>query len=98
MADDKAYEDFLNRASEGAGGVQAKDSAKTYKTRAVNAAVPQALEGVEAYYVSEADEPFEVVSLGFGGGEVGAGMFYLPFLGSCIYICCCCCCEGEELG
>ena len=79
MADDKAYEDFLDRANEGVGGVQAQDGAKAYKTRAVNVAVPGALEGVEAYYVSEADEPFEVVSLGFGGGEVGAGMFIFLF-------------------
>ncbi|KAF2786376.1 hypothetical protein K505DRAFT_330400 [Melanomma pulvis-pyrius CBS 109.77] len=71
MADDKAYEDFLNRANDTGGGVEAKES-KGYKTKSVNAKVPAALEGVEEYYTSDADEPFEVVSLGFEGSDVSA--------------------------
>lgn len=77
MADDKAYEDFLNKANDTGGEVEAKDS-KGYKTKSVNAKVPEVLEGVEEYYTSDADEPFEVVSLGFEGSDISAGMWLLP--------------------
>jgi hypothetical protein len=36
----------------------------------VNTEVPKALEEIEEYYVSDADEPFEPVSLKFDGDSV----------------------------
>lgn len=63
MSSDADYASFLDKANQdtGAGDVSAKS--KSVKTKAVNAAVPKALEEVEEYYVSDADEPFEPVSL-----------------------------------
>ncbi|KAF2712162.1 hypothetical protein K504DRAFT_373647 [Pleomassaria siparia CBS 279.74] len=71
MASDQAYEDFLNKANDT--GVETKDTERTsYKTKSVNKAVPKILESVEEYYTSDADEPFEVVSLSFTGDTVTA--------------------------
>jgi hypothetical protein len=69
MSDD-AYSKFLEGANDT--GATAQES-KSYKTKSVNTNVPKALERLEEYYTSDADEPFEPVSLEFEGSDVSAG-------------------------
>ena len=73
---DADYEAFLNKANADASGGEATAQArKSYGTKSVNTAVPEVLAGVQEYYVSEADEPFEPVALELGGdgGALSAG-------------------------
>ncbi|KAF2648551.1 hypothetical protein K491DRAFT_612572 [Lophiostoma macrostomum CBS 122681] len=70
---DADYASFLDKANENSGGASAQQSGKSYGTKSVNTAVPAALEDVEEVYVSEADEPFEAVSLKFDGEGIDAG-------------------------
>ena len=66
MSDD-AYSSFLDKASQDTGASKASTQSKTASTKAVDTEVPATLQGVEQYYVSEADEPFEPVSLKWEG-------------------------------
>ncbi|KAF1991449.1 hypothetical protein K402DRAFT_322913 [Aulographum hederae CBS 113979] len=73
MSSDDAYASFLDKANQdtGSGGASAQSSKKK-GTKAVTAAVPKELEGIDEVYSSEADEPFEAVSLAWDGeGEEG---------------------------
>jgi hypothetical protein len=71
MSSDADYAAFLDKANQDTGAATAQTSKKV-GTKAVDTAVPGALEGIEAYYISDADEPFEPVALKFEGGELGA--------------------------
>lgn len=74
MSSDADYAAFLEKANEGTGAVEQQSSSKKgYGTSSVNTAVPKALEKVEEYYTSDADEPFEPVALKFDGSSVSAG-------------------------
>lgn len=74
MSSDADYTAFLDKANQDSAPAEAQDTSKKgYGTTSVNTAVPKALEGVEEYYVSDADEPFEPVALEFGGEDVTAG-------------------------
>ncbi len=66
MSDD-AYSSFLDKANQDTGASKASTQSKPASTKAVDTEVPATLQGVEQYYVSEADEPFEPVSLKWGG-------------------------------
>ena len=66
MSDD-AYSSFLDKANQDTGASKASTQSKTASTKAVDTEVPATLQGVEQYYVSEADEPFEPVSVKWGG-------------------------------
>ena len=66
MSDD-AYSSFLDKANQDTGASKASTQSKSASTKAVDTEVPATLQGVEQYYVSEADEPFEPVSLKWGG-------------------------------
>ena len=66
MSDD-AYSSFLDKANQDTGANKASTQSKSASTKAVDTEVPAMLQGVEQYYVSEADEPFEPVSLKWGG-------------------------------
>ena len=66
MSDD-AYSSFLDKANQDTGASKASNQSKSVSTKAVNTEVPATLQKVEQYYVSEADEPFEPVSLKWGG-------------------------------
>jgi hypothetical protein len=76
MASDDAYAAFLEKANQptsdptqaigGSGG--------KIGTYSVNRPVPEVLQSVEEYYVSDSDEPFEGVSLAFGGDKLDVGM------------------------
>jgi hypothetical protein len=71
---DADYEAFLNKANQDMGGNEATaQSKKSYGTKSVNTAVPKALESVQEYYTSDADEPFEPVALEFEKDELSAG-------------------------
>jgi hypothetical protein len=63
MASDEDYSSFLDKANQDTGAGKATTQSKKASTKVVNTAVPKSLEEVEEYYVSEADEPFEPVSL-----------------------------------
>lgn len=63
MASDSDYLAFLDKANGGAGAGASAKATCARKTAAVNTAVPAALQQVDAYYQSDADEPFEPVSL-----------------------------------
>jgi hypothetical protein len=78
MSSDAAYASFLDQANQDTGAAQQQSSSsakKSYGTKSVDTAVPSALEKVEAYYVSDADEPFEPVALAFGGKNLSAGTY-----------------------
>ena len=63
MSSDDAYSNFLDKANRDTGANKASVPSKTASTKAVNTDVPVALKSIEQYYTSEADEPFEPVSL-----------------------------------
>lgn len=74
MSSDADYAAFLDKANQDVAPAEQQDlSKKGYGTKSVNTAVPKALESVEEYYVSDADEPFEPVALEFSGDGITAG-------------------------
>jgi hypothetical protein len=74
MSSDTDYASFLDKANQGTGAAEQQTSAKkSYGTKSVDTAVPKALEQVEEYYISDADEPFEPVALRYDGSSVSAG-------------------------
>lgn len=73
MSSDDAYSAFLDRANQDTGA--SKASTKRFspaEAKTVNTEVPALLQNVERFgtYTSEADEPFEPVSLKWGGDEL----------------------------
>ena len=68
---DEAYNDFLIKANQDTGASKAGSTESPLKTRAVDTEIPAALKEIESYYTSEADEPWEPVSLTFGGDGLG---------------------------
>jgi len=70
MSSDADYASFLDKANQDTGGATAAQTKKSYGTESVNTKVPKALEGIEEYYVSDADEPFEPVALEFDGKDI----------------------------
>jgi hypothetical protein len=78
MSSDAAYASFLDKANQDTGATQQQSSGsakKSYGTKSVDTAVPKALEQVEEYYVSDADEPFEPVALAFSGKDISASTY-----------------------
>ena len=76
MSDD-AYSSFLDQANQDSGANKASTQSKPDRvtTKAVDTDVPAALQKVTTDYTSEADEPFEPVSLKWEGK-------YMPSEGS----------------
>ncbi|KAF1358954.1 hypothetical protein EJ07DRAFT_122079 [Lizonia empirigonia] len=73
MSSDADYAAFLDKANQDTAPAEQQDvSKKGYSTKSVNTAVPKALESIEEYYVSDADEPFEPVALEFSGDKITA--------------------------
>lgn len=74
MSSDDAYMSFLDKANAdlNAGRPQqgATETART-ETVDANTQVPKPLQSVDAYYVSDADEPFEPVALKWEGASKG---------------------------
>lgn len=77
MASDEDYAAFLEKANQDpSDGKASAQSGKKPGTKSVDTEVPKALEQVDEYYTSDADEPFEPVSLKWKGDELpSAGMF-----------------------
>lgn len=67
MASDEDYTAFLEKANQDTGASKLSSASGTAATKAVDTEVPEGLKKVEAYYVSDADEPFEPVSLKWKG-------------------------------
>lgn len=77
MSSDADYASFLDKANQDTGAnkpssttqTQTQSKSQAAKTKAVNtkAAVPSVLQDVKVDYTSEADEPFEGVSLSYEG-------------------------------
>ncbi|OJJ01500.1 hypothetical protein ASPVEDRAFT_52429 [Aspergillus versicolor CBS 583.65] len=77
MSSDDAYMSFLNKANadldngRSQPAAQQSSAART-ETVDVNVKVPTPLTSVDAYYVSDTDEPFEPVALKWDGARKGA--------------------------
>lgn len=85
MASDEDYAAFLDKANEDpSAGVSKRQSSGKVELKAVDAGaeVPPVLKKVtkDAFYISDADEPFEPIclNLGKGKGLPDEGMFCLP--------------------
>lgn len=70
MASDEAYSAFLDQANQDTGAAKASTESTSAATKATDTDVPVSLQKVEQYYVSEADEPFEPVSLKWNGSNM----------------------------
>jgi hypothetical protein len=71
MASDEDYASFLDKANQDpSGGKASTQSTKKASTKSVDTEVPKTLEQVEEYYTSDADEPFEPVSLKWEGDDL----------------------------
>lgn len=75
MSDD-AYSSFLDKASQDTGASKASTTSKSASTKSVDTEVPATLQSIEQYYTSEADEPFEPVSLKWGGKNMPSESTY----------------------
>ncbi|KAH7154945.1 hypothetical protein B0J13DRAFT_521114 [Dactylonectria estremocensis] len=70
MASDDDYMAFLNKANQDTGGATTQSSSKAaFKTKDADSEVPKEISKAcrDAVYVSDADEPFEEVSLKWDG-------------------------------
>ena len=68
MASDEDYGNFLDKANQGTGSSKASaQSTSKPSTKSVDTDIPGPLQKIEKYYTSEADEPFEPVSLKWDG-------------------------------
>lgn len=70
MSSDDAYGSFLEQTNQDTGASDVSTTSKKTTTKAVDTDVPVKLQQVEQYYTSEADEPFEPVSLKWGGNNM----------------------------
>ena len=73
MSSDDAYGSFLDQANQdvsGGGSAATAAAGKKANLKTVDSAVPARLKQLDAYYTSDADEPFEPVSLGFKGKKL----------------------------
>ena len=75
MSDD-AYSSFLDQANQDTGTSKASTQSTSASTKAVDTDVPPTLQKVEQYYTSEADEPFEPVSLQWKGKNMPSESTY----------------------
>ena len=79
---DADYAAFLDKANQDTSGGEATAQSKKVGTKSVNTQVPSALQSVEEYYTSDADEPFEPVALSYSGDGISAREFVPFFVGS----------------
>lgn len=74
MSSDDAYLSFLEKAnSDHSAGQQSQAQTQRTQTQTVhaNAETPASLQSIDTFYISETDEPFEPVVLGFEGARKG---------------------------
>ena len=67
MASDEGYSNFLEQANQDTGTSKATSKPSSVSTKSIDTEVPASLQRVERYYTSDADEPFEPVSLKWSG-------------------------------
>lgn len=70
MASDEAYSSFLDQANQDTGAAKATSQPASTSTKTTDTDVPVSLLQVEQFYVSDADEPFEPVSLKWSGSNM----------------------------
>ena len=80
MSSDGAYSSFLDQANQETGATKAstQSKSKSVSTKAIDTEVPATLQKVEQYYTSEADEPFEPVSLKWSGKNMPSESAFSP--------------------
>ena len=73
MSSDDAYLSFLEKANSDLSAGQQPTERERTETQTVhaNAEIPASLQSIDAFYISETDEPFEPVVLGFEGAGSG---------------------------
>lgn len=73
MSSDDAYLSFLEKANSDLSAGQQPTEIERTETQIVhaNAEIPASLQSIDAFYISETDEPFEPVVLGFKGAGSG---------------------------
>ncbi|MCJ1476535.1 hypothetical protein MMC13_005201 [Lambiella insularis] len=67
MASDEDYSAFLDQANQDTGASNTSTQSASAQLKATDTDVPAVLQSVDQYYTSEADEPFEPVSLVWKG-------------------------------
>lgn len=70
MSSDDAYSAFLEQANQDTGAGRTSTQSSSATAKAIDTDVPVLLQKVEQYYTSEADEPFEPVSLSWSGSNM----------------------------
>ena len=70
MSSDEAYSSFLEQANQDTGASNASAQSSSATTKAADTDIPVSLQNVEQYYTSDADEPFEPVSLKWSGSNM----------------------------
>lgn len=78
MASDEAYSAFLDQANQDTGATKASTKSTSATTKAIDTDVPVSLQKIEQYYISEADEPFEPVSLKWNGSNMPSESKLVP--------------------
>ncbi|KAL8638599.1 MAG: hypothetical protein Q9228_004260 [Teloschistes exilis] len=81
MSSDDAYGSFLEQANQDIGTSNVSTTSKKATTKAVDTDVPMKLQKIEQYYTSEADEPFEPVSLKWGGNNMPSEKEFAELIG-----------------
>ena len=69
MSSDADYGSFLDQANQDVSGGGSASASENVALKTVDGAVPARLKKLDAFYTSEADEPFEPVSLKWDGGD-----------------------------
>ncbi|MCJ1288636.1 hypothetical protein MMC34_000164 [Xylographa carneopallida] len=67
MSSDEAYSAFLDQANQDTGAGDASTQSSHTQLKAADTEIPAVLQGIDQTYTSEADEPFEPVSLKWTG-------------------------------
>ncbi|KAG7008340.1 AP-3 complex subunit sigma [Physcia stellaris] len=70
MSSDEAYSSFLDQANQDTGVGKTSTQSSSATAKAIDTDVPASLQKIEQYYQSEADEPFEPVSLSWDGNNM----------------------------
>ncbi|KAL8940169.1 MAG: hypothetical protein Q9216_002957 [Gyalolechia sp. 2 TL-2023] len=70
MSSDDAYSSFLDQANQNTRASNAAPNTNIASAKAVDTEIPVGLQDVDQYYTSEADEPFEPVSLRWNGNNM----------------------------
>ncbi|KAL8727682.1 MAG: hypothetical protein Q9181_005622 [Wetmoreana brouardii] len=81
MSSDGAYASFLDQANQDTGTSRASTTSESATTKAVDTEVPVGLQNVKQYYTSEADEPFEPVSLKWDGDNMPSENEFAELIG-----------------